>query len=278
MSFFLAMTFLTVIPLRRRAQTGGRAIGWAMFWFPVVGLLIGCAGAAVLFGAARIMPGQVPEIAAVVFLVALTGALHLDGLADTFDGLFGGRDREARLRIMRDHAVGAYGVAAVMCVLLLKVGLITALADRLWLSGQSPPDRCRWLIEWLGRPRWRQAAVVALMPVWGRWIMTLAAGVGPYARGREGTGAALVARMTVVRSCLLGTIPFGLTVALFGLPGLWMGVAVTLVGLGLLLWWRGKIGGVTGDTMGGLGELTEVVFLAAAVVILPITGTALPPY
>jgi len=113
MSFLLAVTFLTVIPLRRGAQYEHPALGRAMLWFPVVGLLIGGAVCGALLLAAQVLPGMLPEIVAVVFLVGLTGALHLDGLADTFDGIFGGRDRASRLRIMRDTGIGAYGLAAV---------------------------------------------------------------------------------------------------------------------------------------------------------------------
>lgn len=275
MSFLLAVTFLTVIPLKRSAQYRHPAMGRAMLWFPAVGLLIGCATAGVLFGAGQVFPGILPPTIAVVFVVGLTGALHLDGLADTFDGLFGGRDRESRLRIMRDTGVGAYGTAAVACALLLKVGAVAALADARWLAGMAVRPYGEWPAAWFGRERWVPVAAVALAPVWGRWVMTLAAGIGPYARKDGGTGAFFVESITVFHAGMLGLIPFVLTVYLFDWQGAVAGAATGLVAGGLMLWWRRKIGGVTGDTMGALGEVSELAFLLALLLVLPL-GKVIP--
>ena len=300
MSFLLAITFLTVIPLRGRKRGGGdavrkggrppdvkgsaplsdpssAAVARAMLWFPVVGCLIGVAAIAVLLLAAEVLPGMLPEVVAVVFLVGLTGALHLDGLADTFDGVFGGRDRASRLRIMRDSAVGTFGLVAVVCALLLKVVALAALGERDWASHVALTGRGLWLIETFGRPRWAQMAVLALMPVWGRWVMTLSAGIGPYARAEGGTGAAFVKGTGLVESLLLGLIPLGLTGFLLGWPGVLAAGAATLAALLALLWWRARLGGVTGDTMGALGELVEVAFVLSALMLLPV-GTSGPPF
>ncbi len=287
MSFLAALTFLTVIPIRTRTMFPPRAVERAMLWFPAVGALIGAATAAALYGFTHLLPGFLPEAGAVVFLVALTGALHLDGVADSFDGLFGGHDREARLRIMKDTRIGAYGLAAVVCVLLLKVAAVAALADYEWSHRLVPPSP-HWpggasggswprtgLLEWFGVQRWAQVVAVVLMPVWGRWMMTLAAGVGPYARP-EGTGAAFVRSMTLSRAGVLSGIPLVLTAVLLGWPGLVAGVAATVLMLGVLLWWRAKLGGVTGDTLGALGELTELAFLVAVLIFLPLGNVGQP--
>ena len=278
MSFLLAVTFLTVIPLRRGAQYEHPALGRAMLWFPVVGLLIGGAVCGALLLAAQVLPGMLPEIVAVVFLVGLTGALHLDGLADTFDGIFGGRDRASRLRIMRDTGIGAYGLAAVVCAVLLKVGAFEALGTlgrTSWASQLAAAGRRAWLPEAFGH-RWVQVAVVGLMPVWGRWTMTLAAGVGPYARPEGGVGAVFVERMSVVESAVLALIPFGLAGFLLGWAGVLAGAVMVLVSVPVLLWWRGKLGGVTGDVMGALGELAEMAFVLAALILLPAATRGLP--
>src|SRR5262249_2883477 len=102
-------------------------IGKATIWFPFVGALLG----AIQVFAAAILVAHLPPLVAAVLVVALgallTGALHLDGLADTADGFGGGRTRADVLRILRDHAVGAYGVVAVALVLALKIAVLAAL-------------------------------------------------------------------------------------------------------------------------------------------------------
>jgi len=278
MSFLLAVTFLTVIPLRGRKRGGGNAaLARSMLWFPVVGCQIGAAAVAVLLLAAAVLPDPLPALVAVIFLVGLTGALHLDGLADTFDGVFGGRDRASRLRIMRDSAVGTFGLVAVVCALLLKVAALAALGESGWANQVALSGRRLWLIETFGRQRWAQVTVLALMPVWGRWVMTLAAGIGPYARAEGGTGSAFVKGTGLAESLVLGLIPLGLTGFLLGWPGALAAGAAALAALLVLLWWRAKLGGVTGDTMGALGELFEIAFVLSALVLLP-AGTSGPPF
>ena len=282
MSFFEAVRFLTVIPIprRRRAGTGeetGRKLARAMRFFPVVGALIGCATAGVLLLAGRVFPAPLSSVVTVVFLLALTGALHLDGLADTFDGLFGARDREGRLRIMRDSHIGAYGVAAVVCALLLKVGALAALGESALLRRLDPSVYPRWLLELAGERHWAQVAAAALMPVWGRWVMVLGAGVGPYARTGGGKGAAFVEGTGLTEAILLGLVPLGLTGLVLGLPGLAAGLACALTGALLLAWWRARAGGVTGDILGALGESVEIAFLLALLVALP-AGRQSPPF
>jgi adenosylcobinamide-GDP ribazoletransferase len=282
MSFLAALTFLTIIPIRTRRAFPERAVGRAMSWFPAVGLVIGLLTAAALYGLTRLLPGWVPEAGALVFLVVLTGALHIDGLADSFDGLFGGRDREARLRIMKDTRIGAYGLAAVVCVLLLKFAAFTALSDWTWTHRLAPPQihwptpemptmtPARWLTEWLGIERWAQVVAIALMPVWGRWMMTLAAGIGPYARSQGGTAQGLMRGMTVGRAALLAAVPVALTTLVLGWPGVLAGVAAAAFVTAILFWWRAKLGGLTGDTLGALGELAELAFLLAVLILLPL--------
>ncbi|MBM4421206.1 MAG: adenosylcobinamide-GDP ribazoletransferase, partial [Chloroflexi bacterium] len=99
-----AIGFLTVLPLGT-----GRPGPWAVAAFPLAGLLSGAASAAVLLAAETVLPRSVAAVAALVALAAVTGGLHLDGLADTVDGLAGARDSEARLAIMRGGATGPLG-------------------------------------------------------------------------------------------------------------------------------------------------------------------------
>lgn len=110
-----AIQFLTRIPMGPPRHP--RA---ALPYFPLVGLLVGFIGAGLYDLALRVFPDPVARTLAVAALVALYSAFHLDGLSDFTDGLYGGRDRESTLRIMRDPHAGAMGVVAIVVVLALK--------------------------------------------------------------------------------------------------------------------------------------------------------------
>ena len=118
-----AVAVLTRVPVGAGA---GADLASAAPWFPVVGGLTGLGVAAVGLGSAAVWPAYVAAVLAVAAEVLLTGALHLDGLADCADGS-GGHTRERRLAIMKDHAVGVYGAAAVVLALGLRTGCLIAL-------------------------------------------------------------------------------------------------------------------------------------------------------
>jgi adenosylcobinamide-GDP ribazoletransferase len=174
-------------------------------------------------------------------MVAVTGALHEDGLADTFDGLWGGWDAERRLAIMRDSAVGTYGVLALVAVAGLRLALLAPLG----------------LADF--------ARAVACGHVLGRAAMVVAAAVLPAAapgRGAEATGpqgplGAGVATVTV-----------GLTL---GLAVTWRAPVVlavaALVTAGCVRLFRRRLGGVTGDTLGAACQLVEVATVAAVAAV-----------
>ena len=128
-----SIAFLTRLPLPRAAPVGGTAHGeaelaQAVWAFPLAGLVVGVFGAGVYALALRLGLTSWPAAGlAVTTTLLLTGALHEDGLADTADGFGGGRTREDVLRIMRDHAIGAYGAVAIGLTLALKIAAIAAL-------------------------------------------------------------------------------------------------------------------------------------------------------
>ncbi|MDE5459624.1 adenosylcobinamide-GDP ribazoletransferase [Bradyrhizobium sp. CSS354] len=116
----MAVSFVTILPVASSKPAGDGAIARAAWALPVAGLAVGLAGALVYKLASRF--GLAPNLAALLALAAtalVTGALHEDGLADTADGLGGGRTRERKLEIMRDSRIGTYGV----CALILSFGL-----------------------------------------------------------------------------------------------------------------------------------------------------------
>jgi adenosylcobinamide-GDP ribazoletransferase len=230
-----AVRFLTIIPVPGVPATGGQALAGAVPFFPLVGLLLGGLLALVGVAAGWLWNDSVRAVAIVIGWGALTAALHLDGLSDTFDGVLSWRPRERKLEIMRDSRIGVMGALALAAVLASKlVFLATAKA-------------------------WAPMLLVA--PALGRWAMCYALCRYPSARA-DGLGATVQAhsQATALRSATVLATAVALAVA--GPRGI---IALAIVWLTTRLiarWWVHDLGGLTGDTYGALCELGEVVTLA----------------
>lgn len=242
-SLILAVRFLTVVPVPGRETQGVSALGRAAWWFPVVGLFLGAG----LAGALLVLHALFPPLVAAALLVtvwkAVTGGIHLDGLADSLDGL-AGRDPARRLAIMRDSRIGVFGAVGLVLCLFLAV---TALAD---LSGSV---RTRLLM---------------LAPVVGRAAPLLVGGWLRLATPGEGLGAAFVAGLSRWAGPLSGLGGLALGGALLG-P--W-GVVIAVAAWSAALLWAGfaarRLGGLTGDLLGAVVELAELgVLLAGAAAV-----------
>ena len=234
-----ALSFLTVLPVgagRAPAEGLGRA------WYPAVGLLLGLVAAgAFRLGAALTTP-VLGAVAAVAVLAGLTGALHLDGLADAADGLLGGATRERRLEIMRDPRVGSFGVVATALVLLGDVAALSGLSP--WTALAALLTACA-----LGR-----LAMVAVL----LWL--------PYAR-QGGLGTAAVGGRSLpdlAGALVAGAVPLALDWRHWLLAaGL---VAASAAGAGALA--RSRVGGATGDVYGAVVEVGQLAALTAFAVRL----------
>jgi adenosylcobinamide-GDP ribazoletransferase len=233
----LALTFLTILPAPRRQPADAQELAESMAWFPLVGLLLGGVVTAAALGLNQYLPGPASAALLVVLFTAATRALHLDGLADTLDGLGGGHTREDSLRIMKDHAVGAFGAVGIVLILLLKYGLILGLVE----TGEL--------------------MVLLIFPVVSRAAMVLLAYMSPYARREGGLGEAMTTLATGRTLALAG----GSAVLIVGLVGHWRGLvalaAAAVATLGLARYFRQRLGGVTGDVFGAVNEVMEVVAL-----------------
>jgi adenosylcobinamide-GDP ribazoletransferase len=221
-----AVGFLTRLPVG-----GGALTPRAAPWFGVVGAALGALVGGAAVGLAELVPPLVAGALAVALELVLTGALHVDGLADSADGL-GGRDRERALAIMRDHSVGAYGASALALDLLIKAAALGALAER----GEILP-------------------VIAAFAVARAAPLPLAAAL-PYARP-EGTGRALDGLPPLAAGA--GVL---IAAAIALVAPATIAAAVVVTGA---VWWlaRRRLAGVTGDVMGAAVELAA----AAALVV-----------
>lgn len=240
MSPLPALAFLTRLPLRRDAFSLDE-VARSQAWFPAVGLLLGLALVGVDRLAMRGLPGVSVDVLLVVALVVMTGALHLDGLADTADGLLGGDTPDRRLEIMRDVHAGTYAIAAVVCVLALKWAGLSAL----------PPNV-------------RVEALLAV-PCLARLTMLVAFAAFPYARP-EGVGAGFHARAWPVATVAGGGMATVVAVALFGIGGLFVVAATVALALACGALATRTVGGMTGDLYGATLEVSEAgLFLFIAV-------------
>jgi adenosylcobinamide-GDP ribazoletransferase len=241
MSFLIAWQLLTSIPLGRRGLTVPHP-GRSMVWFPLVGLIIGVVLAGLDLLLTLVLPGLPAAALLLVAWVAITGGLHLDGFIDCCDGLLVAKPPQARLEIMKDSRVGAFGVIGAVCLLLVKFSALATLA---------PEERLRWLLVVPTLSRWAM--------VWAAWRYPLARPDGFAAWFREGLGPPHVA--------VAGLLALAVALILGGLVGLAAFAAVWLFALLFAAWVQRRIPGLTGDVYGALNESAEVLGLLAVLVI-----------
>lgn len=245
--FVAALRFLSVLPVPGSAllfdkdETAPRLIIGCEY-FPVVGLLL----ALLLWLLVLLFSRLIPQIALaallLVALVMLTGGLHLDGLMDTCDGLFGGRTRERKLEIMRDSRVGSFGVLGALCVLLLKFALLAS------IPVPSLPT-----------------ALLLILPV-ARWSMALALYVFPPACP-TGLGAAYHHAITTRRLLITGLVTLVISLVFGRLIGLVALITGSLAALAIGSGITRSVGGLTGDSCGAIDETVEVVTLLILVML-----------
>jgi adenosylcobinamide-GDP ribazoletransferase len=238
-----AVCLLTRLPLGRFLNVDSDDLARAGTAFPLVGAAVGASVGAVALLLVHSLGSWLAAVLALATSALLTGALHLDALADSADGL-GARTRERSLEIMRDHAIGSYGATALAVDLLLKAGALSALTTH--------GDVLR-------------AAVVA--GALSRTAAVLLAAALPYARSEAGLGAPLTygGRGRAAIAVLLAA---GIAVAVTGVDGAISAAVMAAITalLGVCSWrW---LKGVTGDTLGATVELTEIGIFLTAVALL----------
>lgn len=264
-SLILAFQFLTIIPLRVKGDVSEKQIAQAAVFFPIVGA---AQGLTVVLSASLLRKIFSPDITAgfvILLLILSNGGFHIDGLADTFDAVSvkatgnPAFDKEKRLSVMKDSTTGAIGVVAITMTLLLKFTLLDNL---------------------LGS---RQQAVgyylLFLMPVFSRWIMVPAMYHGVPAR-EDGLGRIFM-NNTTIKSVVLASMP---VMALYLLAARFyasagnqaaMSIFLALIAITLYLFCyisviscKQKFGGLTGDNLGAISEVSEILFLTMAYIWL----------
>lgn len=237
--FLAAVGFLTALPVKGAETSSAGTLGESVPYFVPVGVALGLVLAGLDHALLAFLQPLPAAVLTVMAMAAVSGALHMDGLADTADGFLSGAPADRALEIMRDSRTGPMGALVMFSVFALKV---TALAS------VAPPSR--WIAVFL--------AVLA-----GRCAMVVALSLAPYARKSGGLGTAFTGSASMP-TALWGAL-FPLAAGLCFWPG---GVGVWTVAIVTTFYFihycMGRIGGMTGDTYGALCEIVEAVSLLTA--------------
>jgi adenosylcobinamide-GDP ribazoletransferase len=231
-SLVAALRLLTIAPIPGVWGSAEEDLARSLPWFPIVGLGGGVVAAGLAWAMAWAAPPLISAAVLVVVLAGFSGCLHLDGLADTADGLLSSRPRERKLEIMRDSHIGAMGVIAIVGVWSLKfAALASVMPEQLW-------------------------AAVLIMPLAGRCAIVVQMAILPYART---TGLASVFYRRPRRLAAVWAAGFLAAVAwgLLRLRGLMVWGACVAAALVFSCYVYRRIGGATGDTLGAVCEIVE---------------------
>jgi len=236
----IAVEFLTPLRLRRVQTYDDRTFAEALGWYPLAGLLIGLVLALLDEGLRELLPPAPAAALLVAALALFSGGLHLDGVADTADGMALQGDRAERLGVMSEGNTGPAGVMALVLVLLAQ-----------WAAITSIPEPARF-------------AALLLAPVIARWTVVPVGLLFRPARPR-GLGHAIHAGMWPVAAPLSTVIAIAVAVATFGAAGLVLVVSGALAAV-LIAWSAARmLEGVTGDVYGASIEVAQVVVWLAVI-------------
>ncbi|MBI4825579.1 MAG: adenosylcobinamide-GDP ribazoletransferase [Nitrospirae bacterium] len=251
----LAFQFLTIIPVKDTGIVTDREAGGSAAFFPLAGLVQGTLLVFAVVTLLRVFPVGLANLLLLLLLVITNGALHLDGLADTFDAIASRGDRQKKLAIMKDSTIGPAGVIAIVFSLMLKYLLLNE-------SYSDAAPAAYYLI-------------LFLLPIYSRWAMVPAIFHSKSAR-EDGLGKAFIENVGVkelLTATVLALLFSFLSVfvifntpelahVVFSLPALYIFSLITA-------WFCGRrFGGMTGDTFGAVSELSEILFLMMAVICL----------
>lgn len=246
MGFLTAIKFLTIFPIPYLRKEFAQDCGKSLPYFPLVGVVLG----AILFGLYKglsfILPYTIVTALLIIALVIMTGAHHLDGLMDSFDGTVSGESRQRRLEIMSDSHTGAFGAIAAILLLLLKYASLVSL---------YPP---------------LQLPVLLLMPTISRWLMVGVLFTFPSAK-TTGMGYTFKQRARWYYFTVATIITIVISVILLNWQGLVLLASVWLLTSVIAIYFHIRLGGLTGDIYGALNEIGEVMVIIMIMLLSKIT-------
>lgn len=238
-NLILMIQFFTRIPIKINVSSSSEDFSRGIIYFPLVGLIVGLFNYGIYYLVKSFDNGILGTIFWLISNILITGAIHLDGLADTCDGIFSARDKERMLEIMKDSRIGTNGVIAIVLDCILRIGLLFSLSYTM------------------------KAPAIILGPVIAKTLVLLLMGISKYARPNSGMGGLFYSHMSLKR-VIMG-ICSGVIMVLFF--GQWKAIAALIPSLIIILAFRkivvDKIDGMTGDTLGAASEVSEISFMAS---------------
>jgi adenosylcobinamide-GDP ribazoletransferase len=226
-----AISFLTIFPVRTSVAPPGRSAAL----FPLVGAMLGAAGAVIYYSAARAIPASLAALLTVAFWTVISGIMHEDGLADVADALRAGRSQERMLAILKDSRIGTYGAVALVLSFIARWQAVEQLADprlfQIFIASQAVPRAAMVALAWVSRP--------------------------------VGTGLGLAFASTLTTPVALVAIAQGIAAAFLCGPraGIVI-IAVSYVVIRVARWYfYRRIGGVNGDCLGATEQILEIFIL-----------------
>jgi adenosylcobinamide-GDP ribazoletransferase len=227
-SFFAALQFLTIFPCPTRIDYANA--GQSAIFFPVIGLILGSILVTANFLLEPFASAGLSSVILVSLLAFMTRGLHLDGVGDTFDGLGAGGDRDRMLSVMDDSHTGVFGLIAIVLVLFLKIHAL----------------------ESMDVDRWPALLVATIL---GRWAMVLLAYRSKAAK--DGLGSRLIDHLQTKQFLLATLITLLLVAGIWRRNGIVMMAWVAIFTTASKSYFHRRLGGVTGDICGAVGELSE---------------------
>lgn len=238
----MQLQFLTRIPIPVKIDFNERQFVSGLIYAPLVGLIMGIILSGFFFITEMLGFRIISVVTVITVEIILSGGLHLDGLADSADGLFSNQPKKRILEIMRDSQIGTNGTLALIMVILLKIVLLLSISDVFIFH------------------------VIILMPVLSRMTISWTGFLSPYARdGVNGMGKS-IAEYTGIKEIIISTL-FALIIAIAVFYNYYLFIPLFLIIISILFtvifisYSKKKIGGTTGDIIGAVIELNEVVFL-----------------
>jgi len=241
-AFLIQVQFLTRIPLPVKVEYSEEIFAKGVIFAPVIGLIIGLATGGVYYLALSVTHRFIASVVcAVIAEVMITGGLHLDGLADTFDGIFSNRPKEKILEIMKDSRIGTNGTIALVLAITGKIFFLLAF-ERHGIIG-----------------------LLFIMPAVSRMNIAWAAGISSCAR--EGGMAAGIIEHTGVREMIIATALTVIISFFYNIKALFAVAAAIIFTVLFVKYVEKKIGGITGDIIGAVIELSEIVVIVAFLIV-----------
>jgi len=239
--YIIAMQFLTIIPLPFKFEWRKDDLGRSLVAFPLAGLTIGALLAGLNWLIAPFLARPLTDALLITALAAMTGALHMDGLADVCDGIAARGSRERFLTIMKDSNVGAIGAVGLVLGILLK-----------WQALAAIPVGLKW-------------QALLFFPVLARYcqVQTI---VNARSARQDGLGSAIIAGAGIIHLLVAWVLTAGIAWLLFGVNGLIILALTMLMSWLIRAWFNKKLGGITGDVIGCINELVEI----ATLVLIPV--------